>query len=46
VNLLEHEGERRELAGKVTLDVVAGDVLCIHTPGGGGCFPEEERNDA
>lgn len=46
VNLLEHEGERRELAGKVTLDVVVGDVLCIHTPGGGGCFPEEEQDGA
>ena len=42
VNLLEHEGEQRELAGKVTLDAVVGDILCIHTPGGGGCFAEEE----
>lgn len=36
VNALESAGERRELAGKVTLDVSVGDVLCIHTPGGGG----------
>ncbi|HVU66589.1 MAG TPA: hydantoinase B/oxoprolinase family protein, partial [Ktedonobacteraceae bacterium] len=45
-NLLEHEDKRLELAGKATLDVVAGDVLCIHTPGGGGCFPEEVQNGA
>ncbi|HEX7737820.1 MAG TPA: hydantoinase B/oxoprolinase family protein [Ktedonobacteraceae bacterium] len=46
VNLLEHAGERRELAGKATLDVVVGDVLCIHTPGGGGYLSEEERDGA
>ena len=45
VNLLEHAGEPRKLAGKVTLDLVAGDVLCIHTPGGGGCFSEGEREE-
>lgn len=44
-NILEHEGKQLELAGKVTLDIVAGDVLCIHTPGGGGYYLEEERND-
>ncbi|MEO7021049.1 MAG: hydantoinase B/oxoprolinase family protein, partial [Ktedonobacteraceae bacterium] len=41
-NILEHEGERQTLAGKVTLDVRAGDVLCIATPGGGGFLPVEE----
>jgi N-methylhydantoinase B len=46
INLLEHEDKRIELAGKATVDIVAGDVLCIHTPGGGGFFPEEEQNDA
>src|SRR6185437_8096125 len=46
VNLLEHEGELRELTGKATLDVIVGDVLCIHTPGGGGYLPKEERDGA
>ncbi|HEY0755474.1 MAG TPA: hydantoinase B/oxoprolinase family protein [Ktedonobacteraceae bacterium] len=41
VNLLEHAGERRALPGKVTLDLAEGDVLCIHTPGGGGYLPEQ-----
>jgi N-methylhydantoinase B len=46
VNVLERAGERQVLAGKITLDVAAGDVLCIHTPGGGGYSPEEERDGA
>lgn len=46
VNLLEREGERRKLAGKETLDVIVGDVLCIHTPGGGGFLPEENEDGA
>ena len=44
VNYLEHAGERRELASKVTFEVVAGDVLSLHTPGGGGFLPEEEKD--
>jgi N-methylhydantoinase B/oxoprolinase/acetone carboxylase alpha subunit len=42
-NILERAGERRELAGKETFDVQAGDVLCLYTPGGGGFLPEEEH---
>ncbi|MGH2478538.1 MAG: hydantoinase B/oxoprolinase family protein, partial [Ktedonobacteraceae bacterium] len=41
-NILEHDGERHTLAGKVTLEVQASDVLCIFTPGGGGFLPETE----
>jgi 5-oxoprolinase (ATP-hydrolysing) len=41
-NSLERLGERRPLASKVTLDVDAGDILSIHTPGGGGFLPEED----
>jgi 5-oxoprolinase (ATP-hydrolysing) len=43
-NSLEHLGERRSLASKVTLDVGAGDILLIHTPGGGGFLPEEDED--
>lgn len=43
-NSLEHLGERRSLASKVTLDVGAGDILSIHTPGGGGYLPEEDED--
>jgi N-methylhydantoinase B len=43
-NSLEHLGERRSLASKVTLDVDAGDILLIHTPGGGGFLPEEDED--
>ncbi len=41
VNSLEHLGKRQTLASKVTLDVNVGDILSIHTPGGGGFLPEE-----
>jgi N-methylhydantoinase B len=34
---------RRELPGKVTLNVKAGDELTIETPGGGGWGHENER---
>ncbi len=43
-NTLEHAGAIRELPGKVTFDVEAGDVLTISTPGGGGFLPEEESH--
>lgn len=35
-NVLIRDGEARELPGKVTLAVKAGDVVCVETPGGGG----------
>lgn len=35
-NSLIHQGETNPLPGKVTLDLAAGDSLCIETPGGGG----------
>ncbi len=35
-NVLIRGGEARELPGKVTLDVKAGDVVRVETPGGGG----------
>lgn len=38
-NVLRRGGETTQLPGKVTLDVAAGDVLEIHTPGGGGWSP-------
>ncbi len=41
-NSLERAGGRQTLAGKATLDVNAGDVLCICTPGGGGMFPASD----
>ena len=34
--LLTSDGTQRDLGGKVSLDVAAGDVLTIETPGGGG----------
>lgn len=40
-NTLERANERQTLAGKVTLEMRAGDVLCIATPGGGGLWPAE-----
>ena len=46
VNSLERAGQRQELPGKVTLDVHAGDVLCICTPGGGGFLPQEQDGQA
>ncbi|MGH2507705.1 MAG: hydantoinase B/oxoprolinase family protein, partial [Ktedonobacteraceae bacterium] len=42
VNALERAGERQTLAGKVTLDVRAGDIVCLATPGGGGFLPAKE----
>ncbi|AEH45573.1 5-oxoprolinase (ATP-hydrolyzing) [Thermodesulfatator indicus DSM 15286] len=35
-NILEKEGRKRKLPGKVTLKVAPGDVIEIRTPGGGG----------
>lgn len=43
VNSLERAGERRVLPGKITLDVLVGDVLSLHTPGGGGFFSQENQ---
>jgi N-methylhydantoinase B len=43
-NSLERAGEKLTLPGKTTLEVRVGDILCIHTPGGGGYLAEEERN--
>ena len=42
VNMLEREGVTTVLPGKTTLDVQAGDVVTICTPGGGGFLPKEE----
>lgn len=36
VNVLIRNGIEQELPGKVTLDVQAGDVISVRTPGGGG----------
>ncbi len=44
VNSLEREGHSQPLPGKVTFDTQVGDILSIHTPGGGGFLPEETRN--
>ncbi len=38
-NLLVRDGQTQELDGKVELDVLAGDVLVVETPGGGGYDP-------
>jgi N-methylhydantoinase B len=35
-NLVEHEGQSRDVGGKASLPVNAGDVVTIKTPGGGG----------
>lgn len=35
-SLVKSDGTLRDLGGKVSIDVVAGDVLIIETPGGGG----------
>ena len=35
-NWVERDGERVELSGTATIDVEAGDVFVIETPGGGG----------
>lgn len=48
-NLLLRNGEERALPGKVTLDLQAGDLLRLETPGGGGwgqaTASGAERND-
>jgi 5-oxoprolinase (ATP-hydrolysing) len=44
-NSLEHEGQETLLPAKTTFDVQTGDILRIHTPGGGGFFTKEQ-NDA
>ncbi len=38
-NLLLREGEERELPGKGTVELRAGDVVSVRTPGGGGHGP-------
>ena len=43
-NSLERAGEKLTLPGKTALEVRVGDVLCIHTPGGGGYLAEEKQN--
>ncbi len=43
-NSLEHEGQEKLLPGKTTFDVQAGDILRIHTPGGGGFFTKEQND--
>ncbi len=35
-NWLHHDGAWKELPGKVALDLAAGDIVSIRTPGGGG----------
>ncbi len=44
--LLRGGYEEVRLAGKETLDVEAGDVLSIRTPGGGGWGKPEDRDDS
>lgn len=44
INSLERQGVVKRLPGKVTLDVQAGDLLTLCTPGGGGFLPEEEQH--
>ncbi|MDT8306581.1 MAG: hydantoinase B/oxoprolinase family protein [Anaerolineae bacterium] len=39
---VERDGKRQRLPGKVTLDLEAGDVLHIETPGGGGWGEPDE----
>jgi N-methylhydantoinase B len=38
-NVLLHDGEGRDLPGKVEIQVMPGDVLSLRTPGGGGWGP-------
>jgi N-methylhydantoinase B len=40
-NILIREGIEHRLPGKVTLDLQAGDILSIRTPGGGGYGDKE-----
>lgn len=35
--ILNPDGEARELPSKITLDIRAGEVISVQTPGGGGC---------
>ena len=35
-NILMHDGQARDLPGKCQLDLEAGDIFRIETPGGGG----------
>jgi N-methylhydantoinase B len=35
-NFVWHQGRRKKLPGKINLQLKAGDVIGIHTPGGGG----------
>jgi N-methylhydantoinase B len=35
-NVILRDGEELELPGKVTIEARSGDVICMHTPGGGG----------
>jgi N-methylhydantoinase B len=35
-NVLIHDGEEKVLPGKITLEVEAGDIISLRTPGGGG----------
>lgn len=35
-NAILRHGDEIELAGKATVEAQVGDVICIHTPGGGG----------
>ncbi len=44
MNALERDGTVTQLPGKVTFDVRVGDILSIHTPGGGGFLFKEQEN--
>ncbi|MYU20000.1 hypothetical protein GTZ78_57340, partial [Streptomyces sp. SID8361] len=45
-NLIERaDGSRHLLDGRDAADVGVGDVLVVHTPGGGGYGPAEEGGD-
>lgn len=44
-NLLKREGVWMELAGKCVIDMRAGDILRIETPGGGGFGAIEDRSE-
>jgi len=45
-NLLIRAGEVHELPGKISLEVKAGDVISVQTPGGGGYGPAQKRSKA
>ena len=44
-NILIRGEETRELPGKTSVEVQAGDVLCLKTPGGGGYNPTPEQRE-